>query len=126
PFAQTRAVENHGISPEKVIELDVTYGRQLREPADQVLIRGNGQCLDASGRAKLGDAPANAVRRRREGDDHGAHAETPNPQGQLVDRSQYADVAQQTPLFGGVVIEQSDDAPLAAVAQLPGEPRRCL
>src|SRR6266545_801119 len=35
PFAQARAVEHDGVATEKVVELDVTYRRQLRPPADQ-------------------------------------------------------------------------------------------
>ena len=77
-------------------------------------------------RADLGDAPAHAVRRRRQRDDHLAHAEFRRPMRQVGDRPQHVDVAQQPAVLGRVVVEQADDAPLPAARELLRQPRAGL
>ena len=126
PFAETGAVEHHGIAAQKVVELDVPDRGQLNAAADQVVVRRHRQRLDAGGGAKLSDAPAHPVRRGRQGEDDGANAEAPCPERQLGDRTQNADVAQQPALLARIVIEQTDNAPLAAVGEFLGQPRSGL
>src|SRR5439155_23922716 len=79
PLAQARTVEHDGVATEKIVELDMAYGRQLRAPADKIFVRRDGKRLESGSRAKLRHAAAHAVRRRRQRDDHGAHAVTPDP-----------------------------------------------
>ena len=126
PLAQARAVQHDRVAAEQVVELYMAYRRQLRPPADQVFVRRHGQRLESRRRAKLRDVAAHTVRRRRQCDDHGAHAVTPDPQRQFRDGSQDADVAQEAPLFRAIVVEQSDDAPLAAVREFLGQQRAGL
>src|SRR5207248_1522986 len=123
PLAQPGAVEHDGVAAEKIVELDMTYGRQLRAPADQIFVRRDGKRLESGSRAKLRYSAAHAVRCRRQRDDHGAHAVTPDPQRQFRDGSQHAHVAQEAPLFRGVVVEETDDPPLSAVRELLGQQR---
>ena len=126
PLAQARAVQYDRVAAEQVVELYMAYRRQLRPPADQVFVRRHGQRLESRRRAKLRDVAAHTVRRRRQCDDHGAHAVTPDPQRQFRDGSQHAHVAQEAPLFRGVVVEETDAPPLSAVRELLGQQRAGL
>ena len=121
PFLQARAVQNHRIPADQVIELHVPDRRQLRSATDEIVVRRDGQRLDTDLRAELGNPPPHAVRCRRKCNDHLADAESLAPQRQLGNRPQHADVAQQPSLLGGVIVEQSNDAPLAAVGELLGQ-----
>ena len=126
PLGEPRAVEHDRIAPEQVVELDRADRRQRRAAADQLLVGRHRQRLEAVRRADLGDAPAHAVRGRRQRDDHLAHAVLLRPRGQARDRPQHPHVAQQPPVLRRVVVEQADHAPLPAARELAGEPRAGL
>src|SRR5207302_534220 len=61
PVAQPRTVEHDGIAAQQIIELDLPYASEADTPADQVVVRRNGQRLDAGLRADLRNAPADFV-----------------------------------------------------------------
>src|SRR5271154_306311 len=72
---------------------------------ERPLIRSSyGGTVSASSPAAAQSAAAHAVRGRRQSDDHRAHTEASYPIGKLGDWSQHADVAQQAPLLGAVIV----------------------
>ncbi len=78
------------------------------------------------GRTELGHAPPHRVVRRRQRDDHLAHAVAPDPHVELRDRPEHADAAHDAAVLLLVVVEQAHDAPLPAARHLVREPRARL
>ena len=126
PFTEAPAVEHDGIPAEQIIEFHVADRGEHRAPADQVFVRRHRQRFEAGVGADFGHAPAHAVGRRRQRDDHLAHAVLARPGRKIGDRSQHADVAQQPSVLGGVVVEKTDNPPLAAARELGSQARPCL
>ncbi len=123
PFAETRIVEDDRIAAQQVVELDRADGRERGPAADQVLVRRHRQDLDAHVGADLRDAAAHAVRSRGQRDDHLADPVLLRPGRQARDRTQHAHAVQQPAALRGVVVDEPDDAPLAAAGELPRQAR---